>query len=282
MSLLLKMHAWPGHFHGSHPGGTAMKSVWSGVLLTVFVFAPDVGVAAAPTSMFAPAAAAKVKRMSVQERAERQFLKDAAASSRFDAEAARMALAKSSDSDVRAFAATLINHHTNAAIELQRMLHSRGMAPPMLGNEQRKTLNRLAKLQGARFDREFLEEVGLRYQQDDVSAFEKAASISTEPTLRGWIGRNLPTLRYHLAQAEKIAPADILLARSAAVPVTVSTRAQPQHAAMAATMAATKSMGAGPMPVSTIFDDGQPGAQMGLARPAGTAQLGVMQMGIKH
>jgi predicted outer membrane protein len=279
MSLLLKMHTWPGHFRGSHPGGTAMRSVWSSVLLTAFVFAPDVGSAAAPSSMFAPAAAAQVKRMSVQQRAERQFLKDAAASSRFDTEAARMALAKSSDPDVRAFAATLINHHTNAGNELQRMLHSRGMAPPMLGNEQRKTLNRLAKLQGARFDRQFLEEVGLRYQQDDVSVFEKAASVSTEPLLREWIGRNLPTLRYHLTQAEKIAPADIRLARSAAVPVTVSTRAQPHPSAMAAT---TKSMGAGPAPVPTIFDDGQPGAQMGLARPTGMTQLGVVQMGVKH
>jgi hypothetical protein len=200
-----------------------------------------------------------------------------------------MALARSSDSDVRAFAATLINHHSNASSELQRMLQSRGMAPPMLGNDQRKTLNRLAKLQGAKFDREFLEEVGLRYQEDDVAVFEKAAAIGAEAVLRMWIARNLPTLRYHLAQAEKIAPADIRLARAAAVPVTVSTRTQPPPSAIAATMAATKSMGAGPAPVPTIFDDGQPGAQMGFGgvRPAGMMhlggmQLGGMQMGVKH
>ena len=39
------------------------------------------------------------------------------------------------------------------------MLRTRGMAPPMLSNEQRKALNRLAKVQGTKFDREWMEAV---------------------------------------------------------------------------------------------------------------------------
>jgi predicted outer membrane protein len=164
-------------------------------------------------AMFAPVAAANAKRMTASQWQEWRFLKEAAATSRFESEAARLALARSSDAGVRSFAATLINHHASAGNELVHMLHTRGMAPPMLANDQRKTLNRLGKLQGGKFDREFMAEVGLRYQQDEVQYFEKAQGVAAEPALRAWIARNLPTLRYHLATAERLAPADLRLAK---------------------------------------------------------------------
>ena len=167
-------------------------------------------------ALFAPGAAADAKPMPAQQRDERRFLKDAAANGRFETEAARLALGKSNDPGVRSFAATLINHHASASNELLYMLQARGMAAPMLGNDQRKTLNQLAKLQGARFDREFMEQIGLRNQQDDVLYFEKANQWTRDPQIKAWIGRNLPTLRYHLATAERLQPADAKLAKAAA------------------------------------------------------------------
>jgi predicted outer membrane protein len=165
-------------------------------------------------ALFAPGAAVEAKRMPALQRDERRFLKDAAAAGRFEAEASRLALGKSSDANVRSFAATLINHHASASNELLYMLQARGMAPPMLGNDQRKTLNRLARLQGAKFDRAFMEEVGLRYQQEDVVYFEKASQWARDPQIKAWIDRNLPTLRYHLATAERVLPEDARLAKS--------------------------------------------------------------------
>ena len=113
---------------------------------------------------------------------------------------------------------------------------------PMLANDQRKTLNRLGKLQGGKFDREFMAEVGLRYQQDDVQYFEKARLVAGEPALKAWIDRNLPTLRYHLATAERLAPADLRFAKLAA-----SARLVAGHDAARASMA-TRTMGAPPAP----------------------------------
>jgi predicted outer membrane protein len=167
-------------------------------------------------AMFAPAAAANAKRMTAEQREERRFLRDAAANNRFEAEASRMALGKSNNPGVRSFAATLINYHASANNELLHMLHGRGMAAPMLANDQRKVLNRLAKLHGSRFDREFLREVALKNQQEDVQAYEKASFVARDPRLKSWIDRTLPTLRYHLASAERIAPADVKLARGVA------------------------------------------------------------------
>jgi predicted outer membrane protein len=214
------------------------------------------------TALFAPAAAMSAKRMTAQQREEWRFLKDAAATSRFESEAAHLALARSSNPGVRSFAATLINHHASAGNELLHLLHGRGMALPMLANDQRKTLNRLAKLQGARFDREFMAEVGLRYQQDDIQYFERAQLVAGEPALRAWIGRNLPTLRYHLATAERLAPADLRFAKltPAAAPLS--------DAAAARASRATRSMGAPEAPSATGGF-----LQLGSAAPGATSPL---------
>ena len=227
----------------------------------------------AASTMFAAASAAKARRMSAQQRQERQFLKDATASSRFEADAARMALARSNDPGVRSLAATLINHHAAALNELLHMLHARGMAAPMLGNDQRKVLNRLAKLQGTRFDREFLEEVGLRYQLEDVDRFEKASLAAREPRLKAWIGRTLPTLRYHVTTAERIAPADVKLAKASAAAATMP--AAKRGAARA--IAATRTMGAAPAPSGAMqFGGIQLGAlQFGGGELSGAGQLGL-------
>lgn len=212
---------------------------------------------AANPAIFAPAAAVNTRRMSEQQREEWRFLKDAAAAGRFEAEASRLALAKSSNAGVRSFAATLINHHASVGNELVYMLHVRGMAPPMLGNHQRKALNRLAKLQGAKFDREFMDEVGLKNQQEDVQVFEKARLHARDPQLKAWIERMLPTLRYHMTMAERLAPPDSRLLRGAsaasAEPAfdTRQTVAQPLTADPFVSRAslATRSMGGAPAPL---------------------------------
>lgn len=169
-------------------------------------------------AMFAAAAAANAKPLSVQQREEWRFLKEAAATNRFQADAARMALAKSQAPAVRLLAGALIDPRNTSGNELLRMLHQRGMAPPMLANDQRKTLNRLAKLQGTRFDREFVVQVGLRSQHDEVQHYEKAGASVGDPVLKNWIARTLPALRDQLATAEHVAVPNTKLARNGASP----------------------------------------------------------------
>lgn len=162
-------------------------------------------VAPAPRrSIFAAGSAANARPMAQEQRDERRFLKEATAANRFETDASRLALNKSNEPRVRSLAASLINHHTSVSTELQHLLHGRGMAPPMLGNDQRKTLNRLAKLNGTKFDREYMEKVGLRHQQETVQFYEKASLTIRDPVLKAWIDRNLPTLQYHLATAERV------------------------------------------------------------------------------
>lgn len=231
-------------------------------------------------AFFAAAAALNVKPMAAEHREERRFLKDAAAASRFQSEASRMALGKSNDAGVRSFAVALINHQAAATTTLQHMLHVRGMAPPMLDNDQRKTLNRLTKLHGRKFDREFMEQVGLKNQQQDIEQYEQAGLAARDPALKAWIVNTLPTLRYHLATAERSMPPEVKLAKATApikaapvkpVPVKAVAQQPVRPAAVQSSAAkrvvprpelATQFMGAGP-------------TKLGMQQPGGTMQLGV-------
>ena len=156
--------------------------------------------------MFAPAAAASARRLEPQQLEERRFLKSAAAASRFQADAGRVALLKSSDAAVRSLAATLVNQQYTSGNELMWLLHQRGMAAPMLDNDQRKTLNRLAKLKGRKFDREFIDQVGVRSQASEIGSCEQAALVTGDPAIKGWIDRTLPSLRSQAATAGRIVP----------------------------------------------------------------------------
>ena len=177
--------------------------------------APIAAQAARPLSMFAAASAPFARRLTPEQREEWRFLKDAAAMSRFEADASRMALAKASDANVRALAATLVNHHSSAQSALQRMLHARNMAPPMLSNDQRKALNRMGKLQGVKFERQWVEWVALRSQQDSLAQYEHAASAARDPQLLAWIERTLPEMRFQFQAAERIVTGGVKFAKLA-------------------------------------------------------------------
>lgn len=163
--------------------------------------------------MFAAASAANSRRLTPEQRDEWRFLKEAAAASRFESDASRVALAKSSNAGVRSFATNLINHHAAAGITLQQMLQMRSMAAPMLSNEQRKALNRLGKLNGSKFDREYLDEVALRSAQESIAAFERASASVRDPMLKAWIDRMLPTMRYQLSIVGRAASGNTHLAK---------------------------------------------------------------------
>lgn len=155
--------------------------------------------------LFAPLAAKTASRSSPELREERGFIKSAAAAARFQAEAGKLALTKSSSARVRYVAADAVARHAATLNDFARLLHVRGLAMPMLDNNHRRMLKDLAKLGGSKFDREYLD-VALRHTREDVRQYEKTGLASSDPSLRGWVERQLPALR---SAAGSVAPQSI-------------------------------------------------------------------------
>jgi predicted outer membrane protein len=155
---------------------------------------------------YAPMAAAEAKPLPPAQRMERRFLQITAANMRFHGEASRLVATRSNNPAVKDLANTLLSRQQTAQPELLRLLHARGMALPMTTNEQGKVLRQLAKLNGAKFDRLYVDEVVLRSYQVDIANFEKVQGQVQDPVLKAWVDRQLPTLRLHLAKAAKALP----------------------------------------------------------------------------
>ena len=165
---------------------------------------PKVVRRAAPIAGYAAEAAQSSTRLPTQERATRAFLRSAAVAARVEADASRLALARTQDPAVRGYAEQLTRYRAEADLELLRLLHDRAMAPPMLETAQRKALNRLAKLEGAKFDRAYVELVSVRHQQAEVQQYQRAAQAIADPAVKAWVERQLPALREQQAGAQRL------------------------------------------------------------------------------
>lgn len=173
-------------------------------VLAALLAAPALG--APRDHIYAAVAAAEARPSTPSQRLERRFLQITAAHLRFQSEASRLALARSNNPAVKDLANTLVARHQSAQPELLRLMHVRGMAPPMMANEHARVLKKLAKLQGAGFDRLYVDEVVLSSYRADIANYEKVGGAAEDPVLKGWVERQLPVLRVHEAKAGKALP----------------------------------------------------------------------------
>ena len=164
---------------------------------------------AAPAQLsprYAASAAAEARPLSAAQKLERHFLQQAAGHLRLQAEASQLALARTNNPAVKDLAKVLVARQKTAQPEVLRMLQSRGMAMPLSTNEANKLLKQLSKVNGAQFDRLYVEDVVLRTYQLDVANFEKLATQAEDSVLKARVGRQLPVLRTHIEKASRALP----------------------------------------------------------------------------
>ncbi len=181
-----------------------VRSILALVAAVLLAGVPALGTAA--STAYAAAAAAQAKPLPPAQRLERRFLQIAATNLRFEAEASHLAQARTNNPAIKDLANTLLARQQTAQPEMLHLLHARGMAPPMPTNEHNKVLKQLAKLNGAKFDRLYVDEVVLKSAQADIGNYEKVAAQAEDPVLKAWIERQLPSLRFSYAKAGKALP----------------------------------------------------------------------------
>ena len=214
----LAVSAWAQVGDGPVPALTAPPTIYSSSPPSVAVrpMSPAQPRIAARPATFAAGSVPTVAPLSADGREERRFLREAAAQSRFELDASRLAFSKSGNSAVRSLAASLINHHNTVGLELAHLLNARGLALPMVSNGQRKALNQLAKLTGSRFDSVYMQQVG-GSQATVARDYEKASVAIRDPQINAWILKTLPSTRYQMTLAERAAPGDAQRANRASV-----------------------------------------------------------------
>jgi len=138
--------------------------------------------------------------------ADTHFIAVAAGAGMYEVEAARMALTRAGNPQVRSFAQMLLDQHTAANRELMAMVGGKGhkVAPGMPPELQAK-LDTLKGTSAANFDHEFIRTTGVADHMATIAEFEKSRSSVGDRDLRAFIDKTLPVLRTHLQQAQDLA-----------------------------------------------------------------------------
>jgi putative membrane protein len=136
---------------------------------------------------------------------ERKFVTEAAMGGLHEVEAGQLAATKAAAPEVKAFAQRMVTDHGKANEELKRIAAQKNVQlPTQLDRKHRTELDRLQKLSGAAFDREYMKHM-LEDHKNDVTAFRKAAQDLKDAEVKQFASTTLPTLEAHLDLAQKTA-----------------------------------------------------------------------------
>ena len=100
----------------------------------------------------------------------------------------------------------MVNDHSKANDELKQIASSKGVDLPNDLNAKDKMLKeRLSKLSGDSFDKAYMQNM-VKDHRKDVAEFSKESRSASDPEVKQFAGKTLPTLKEHLQKAESIAP----------------------------------------------------------------------------
>ena len=136
---------------------------------------------------------------------DQQFVTKAAEGGMFEVEIGKLAADKAADANVKSFAQMLVDDHSAANDKLRQIASGHNVAlPASISDDQKKELDQLSKLSGAQFDKQFVKMVGIKDHHHDIAEFEKASKSAQSPDVKDFAANALPTLKKHLAAAEKL------------------------------------------------------------------------------
>jgi putative membrane protein len=138
-----------------------------------------------------------------QNRQESTFVTKAAEGGLAEVELGNLAVQKASDPKVKEFGQRMVDDHTKANDELKSIAANKGITlPTTLDSQSAAMKNRLSTMQGAAFDRTYMRDM-VNDHRKDVAEFQKEADLGSDPDVKAFAGKYLPTLQEHLKLAEQ-------------------------------------------------------------------------------
>jgi len=121
-----------------------------------------------------------------------------------EVELGRLAQNKAQNAEVKNFARKMVQDHSNANTELKALAGKKNVTLPIEMDAEHKALrDKLAKLSGAEFDREYMKGQVVSHERT-VGLFQRQADKGSDPDVKSWATKTLPNLRMHLEMAREI------------------------------------------------------------------------------
>ncbi len=132
------------------------------------------------------------------------FMRSADIINNAEVQLGRLALERGEHPDVKRFAEMLVNDHQENRDQLHQLASTQDVELPSdLDQKHRQIMDRLSRLEGAEFDRAFINEM-VTGHQDAVNKFEDEIRIGQDAQVKSYAANTLPVLRHHLQFAKDI------------------------------------------------------------------------------
>lgn len=136
---------------------------------------------------------------------DHEFITKVSQGGKTEVELGQLALKQASSEDVKLFAQRMVDDHSKAGEELSSLAVSKGITlPAELDKKHKEKLDKLAKLSGADFDREYMKQM-VNDHNMNLTLFEQQAKNGKDTETKAWAEKTLPTLREHLTMARDTA-----------------------------------------------------------------------------
>ena len=133
-----------------------------------------------------------------------KFVRDSLRGGTTEVQLGEMAVQKAENPGVKDFGQRMINDHNKANADLRRIAESKGtVLPTDLSHRENFEMDRFQKLSGKDFDKEYVEHM-VKDHKKDVKEFQEASKDLTDPDLRAFAEKTLPTLQEHLQSIQDL------------------------------------------------------------------------------
>jgi putative membrane protein len=133
---------------------------------------------------------------------EERFMKEAASGGLMEVELGKIAAEKGTHQRVKDFGKRMQADHSKANAQLKKIASSKGVElPTEPSGEHKSVMDKLTKLSGAEFDREYMEAM-VDDHKEDIEKFQTQADKGKDPDLQKFASENLPILKKHLELAQ--------------------------------------------------------------------------------
>lgn len=140
---------------------------------------------------------------STVDKDDQEFMNKAAQGGMAEVMLGQTASTKGTSPDVKNFGNRMVSDHGKANDELKQLAQTKGVTLPSdIDDESKKMADKLSKLSGKDFDKEYINGM-VEDHEKDVKEFEKASKDAKDPDLKAWASKTLPTLQDHLKMARE-------------------------------------------------------------------------------
>jgi putative membrane protein len=128
---------------------------------------------------------------------DKGFVDKAATGGMAEVKLSKLAMDKGQSMEVKQFARKMVEDHTKANMELKQIAEKQSIAvPTALDEKHQKVYDKLVKLEGANFDKEYMRAMAMDHD-DAVKLYKDQSQNGQDPELKSFAMKTLPTIEKH-------------------------------------------------------------------------------------